>query len=56
MLKDNLLGPLGLRDIAFRIKPAMRDRLAKVQACKITRVTSVSPADQLDPVEVLRAG
>jgi methyl acetate hydrolase len=29
-LKDNLLGPLGMNDTAFKISPAMRQRLAKV--------------------------
>ncbi len=29
-LKDNLLGPLGMSDTAFKITPAMRQRLAKV--------------------------
>ncbi len=29
-LKENLLGPLGMDDTAFRISPAMRGRLAKI--------------------------
>ena len=29
-LQDNLFGPLGMRDTAFRITPAMRERLARI--------------------------